>query len=136
MLFRSMSEIGVTSHFWVANPPFSTSTLLVASDPQQEQAPAERVSTRLELYDADGAKVNEVTVEFPAGDVGVIELEPFAQSLKEQGGIAHGHLAVSSPVGTRHLCRQSLAGSVSVLQDPAVTKGRESSFTPLIIGEI
>ena len=126
-----MNESSVTSHFWVANPPFSTSTLLVAADPLQ---PTERVSTRMQLFDADGTKVNEVTVEFPAGEVGLIEIEPFTQALKEQGGIAHGHLAVSSPAGTRHICRQSLGGCVTVLQDPAVTKGRENSFTPLIIG--
>ncbi len=129
-----MSELSVTSHFWVANPPFSNFTLLVASEPQQEQDSSNRVATHLEVFDADGTKVNNVTVEFPAGTVGVIEVEPFTQALKEQGGIAHGHLAVSSPLGTRHVCRQTLGGCVGVLQDPAVTKGRETAFTPLIIG--
>ncbi len=127
-----MNESSVTSHFWVATPPFSTSTLLVATEPQGESG--QRVCTRMELFDADGSKVNEVTVEFPASEVGVIEVEPFTQALKEQGGIAHGHLAVSSPAGTRHICRQSLGGCVTVLQDPLVTRGRENSFTPLIIG--
>ena len=128
-----MSDSGVTSHFWIANPPFSSSTLLVAAPPG-ELSDSGRVTTRLELFDVDGAKVNEVTVEFPGGEVGLIELEPFSQSLKSQGGVAHGHLAVSSPVGTRHICRQSISGSVTLLQDPVVTRGRETSFTPLIIG--
>ncbi len=127
-----MNESSVTSHFWVATPPFSTSTIFVATDPEQQTG--ERACTRLQLFDADGSQVNEVTIEFPAGEVGVIEVEPFTQALKEQGGVAHGHLAISSPIGTRHLCRQSLGGCVTVLQDPAVTKGRENSFTPLIIG--
>lgn len=127
-----MNESSVTSHFWVANPPFSISTLLVAPDSQQESD--ERICTRMELFDADGSKVNEITVEFPINEVGVIEIEPFTQALKEQGGVAHGHLAVSSPAGTRHLCRQSFGGCVAVLQDPAITKGRENSFAPLIIG--
>jgi len=127
-----MNESSVTSHFWVANPPFSTSTLLVATDELSQTTG--RVATRMELFDCDGSKVNEATVEFPAGEVGVIEIEPYTQSLKEQGGVAHGHLAISSPAGTRHLCRQSLGGCVSVLPDPAVTKGRENAFTPLILG--
>jgi hypothetical protein len=129
-----MSESPATSHFWVANPPFFASTLLVASagDIAGEDEP--RVVTRLELFDADGDKVNDVTVEFPAGEVGVIDLEPFSQALKSQGGVSHGHLAVSSPDGTRHLCRQTIGGSVALLQDPLLTKGRDASFTPLIIG--
>ena len=129
-----MSESAVTSHFWIANPPFSSSTLLVAAPPGMAGEQGGCTATNLSIFDVDGEKVNEVTVEFPAGEVGVIELEPFCQSLKLQGGVAHGHLAVSSPEGTRHVCRQSIGGSVSLLQDPVVTKGRENSFTPLIIG--
>jgi len=127
-----MSESAVTSHFWVANPPFFSSTLMVATAPDASQG--NRVETHLELFDVDGTKVNDVRVEFPAGEVGVIDLEPFAQGLKAQGGVAHGHLSVSSPLGTRHLCRQTVGSSVSLMQDPVVTRGRESSFTPLIIG--
>lgn len=129
-----MSESPATSHFWVANPPFFASTLLVASAGDAAGGDEPRVVTRLELFDADGDKVNDVTVEFPVGEVGVIDLEPFSQALKSQGGVSHGHLAVSSPDGTRHLCRQTIGGSVALLQDPLLTKGREASFTPLIIG--
>ena len=131
-----MSDSAVTSHFWIANQPFSSSTLLVATPPAcgLTGAPHTRSETTLELFDVDGAKVNEVRVEFPAGEVGLIELEPFSQGLKAQGGVPHGHLAVSSPAGTRHVCRQTFGGSTSLLQDPPMTRGRETSFTPLILG--
>lgn len=124
-----MSITEVTSHFWVARPPFFSSTLLLACEEGEG-----RVTTTLTLFDVEGVQVNEVEVEFPAGEVGIVELEPFSAALKTQGGVAHGHLAVSSPVGTRHLCRQSIGGSTAMMQDPIMIKGRESSFIPLIIG--
>ena len=73
-------------------------------------------------------------VEFPAGEVGIIELEPYTSALKMQGGVAHGHVKVTSPPGTRHLCRQMIGSSVTLYQDPVQIHYRESSFLPLIVG--
>lgn len=127
-----MSVVETTSHFWVAAPPLFSSTLLVATG--DDGASVGRAKTQLELFDLDGVQVNSVEVEFPAGQVGVVELEPFTAALKMQGGVAHGHLKVTSPIGTRHLYRQTIGSSVMVYQDPVSVKNRESSFIPVVIG--
>jgi hypothetical protein len=127
-----MSLAETISHFWIANPPSFSSTLFVSAEDQS--ATEGKISTALEIFDVDGVKVNTVDVEFPANEVGVIELEPFAAGLKMQGGIAHGHVRIRSPRGTRHLLRQSVGSSVSVYHDPAPVKARESAFIPVVLG--
>ena len=127
-----MSVVETTSHFWVASPPLFSSTLLVATG--DDSAGAGRAKTRLEIFDLDGSQINSVEVEFPAGQVGFVELEPFTAALKMQGGVAHGHLKVTSPIGTRHLYRQTIGTSVVLYQDPVPVSNRESSFIPVVIG--
>jgi hypothetical protein len=127
-----MSVVETTSHFWVAAPPLYSSTLLVAAG--SDVGAGGRIKTDLEIFDLDGTQVNSVQVEFPAGEVGIIELEPYTSALKMQGGVAHGHVKVTSPVGTRHLCRQMIGSSVALYQDPAHINYRESAFLPLIVG--
>lgn len=127
-----MSVVETTSHFWVAAPPLFSSTLMVA--PGDDTAQGGRASTNIEIFDVDGTQINSVDVEFPAGQVGLVELEPFTAALKMQGGVAHGHLKVTSPVGTRHLFRQTIGTSVVLYQDPVSVKDRESSFIPVVIG--
>lgn len=127
-----MSVVETTSHFWVAAPPLYSSTLLVAAG--NDVSDGGRVKTDLEIYDLDGTQVNSVQVEFPAGEVGIIELEPYTSALKMQGGVAHGHVKVTSPPGTRHFCRQMIGASVALYQDPAQINYRESAFLPLIVG--
>lgn len=132
-----MSVVETTSHFWVAAPPLFSSTLLVATGvnlTSVDVTGAGRATTRLEIFDLDGNQVNSVEVEFPASEVGLVELEPFLAGLKMQGGVAHGHLKVTSPVGTRHLYRQTIGTSVVVYQDPAPVQNKESSFLPVVIG--
>lgn len=127
-----MSVVETTSHFWVAAPPLYSSTLLVA--PGIDTSGQRRAQTRLEIFDLDGTQVNSVEVEFPASEVGFVELEPFTAALKMQGGVAHGHLKVTSPPGTRHLFRQTIGSSVVLYQDPVPVASRESSFIPVVIG--
>ena len=127
-----MSDVENTSHFWVAAPPLFSSALLVATG--DDVAEKGRAKTHIDIFDLDGILVNSVDVEFPAGEVGFVELEPFTAALKMQGGVAHGHLKVTSPVGTRHLCRQAIGSSVILYQDPVPVKNRENSFIPVVIG--
>lgn len=127
-----MSVVETTSHFWVAAPPLYSSTLLVA--PGIDTSGQGRAQTRLEIFDLDGTQVNSVEVEFPASEVGFVELEPFTAALKMQGGVVHGHLKVTSPPGTRHLIRQTIGSSVVLYQDPVPVASRESSFIPVVIG--
>jgi hypothetical protein len=126
-----MSSVDVTSHFWVASSPSLSSTLFVV--PGDLEVSDGRSLTVLELYDVDGVKVNSVEVEFPSSEVGVVELEPFATGLKVQGGIAHGHLAVTSLSGSRHVVRQSMKEQTSIFSDPTVIRSRESCFAPLTL---
>lgn len=127
-----MSVAETTSHFWVAAPPLFSTTLFVATPSDGDNHG--RVHTSIEVFDVEGVKVNTVNVEFPEGEVGVLEMEPFIAALKMQGGVAHGHVKVTSPTGTRHLCRQSIGGSVALYADPAPVHQRENSFLPVVIG--
>ena len=127
-----MSIVETTSHFWVAAPPLFSTTLFVGTSSDVEQKSQAR--SVIEIFDVEGTKVNTVEVEFPAGEVGVIEMEPFVAGLKMQGGVAHGHLSISSPLGTRHLCRQSIGGNVALYQDPVPVRQKESSFVPVVVG--
>lgn len=126
-----MSSVDVTSHFWVASSPSLSSTLFVV--PGDIEVSEGRSLTVLELYDVDGVKVNSVEVEFPSAEVGVVEIEPFVTGLKVQAGIAHGHLAVTSLAGSRHVVRQAMKGQVSIFSDPTVIRSRESCFAPLTL---
>jgi hypothetical protein len=127
-----MSVVETTSHFWVAAPPLFSSALLVGTG--DDAAGAGRARAHLEIFDLDGNQVNSVDVEFPSHEVGFVELEPFISGLKMQGGVAHGHLKVTSPAGTRHLYRQTIGTSVVLYQDPSPVQNRESSFLPVVIG--
>ena len=127
-----MSAVETTSHLWGAAPPLYSRTLLVA--PGADSSGQGRATTRLEIFDTDGTQVNSVEVEFPSSEVGFVELEPFTAALKMQGGVAHGHLKVTSSEGTRHLFRQSIGSSVVLYQDPVPVASRENSFIPVVIG--
>jgi len=127
-----MSVTEVTSHFWVGAGPFFYSSIVVAAG---ERVPSEdRLLASCRLFDVDGSPVNSFSVEFPAGEAGIIELEPFLAGLKMQGGIAQGHLVVSSRAGTRHFCRHQSGPCPQLLSAPVLLGGREHSFVPIILG--
>jgi hypothetical protein len=121
----------VTSHFWVAGAPFFSTTLLVV--PALGDDGDVRTVTTLEFFDVDGVKTNSVEVEFPSEEVGIIELEPFAANLKMEGGVQHGHVAISSPSGTKHLCRLSIGQNACMLPEPLLLRARESCFLPVVL---
>jgi hypothetical protein len=131
-LLTTMSSSDVTSHFWVASSPTLSSTLLVI--PGDAEVARGRALSVIDLYDVDGSKVNSIEVEFPSSQVGIVELEPFATALKVQAGIAHGHLAVTSLAGSRHLCRYVINGQIALCTDPTVVGSRESCFMPVTLG--
>jgi hypothetical protein len=122
----------VTNHFWVAGEPFFSTTVMVAvPDPT---AASGRLLTVLDIFDSEGTKVNSVEVESPANEVSVVQLEPFIGALKMQAGIRHGRLAVTSPQGSRQLCRHGLGPEISLIHEPLVVRSRESCFVPIVIG--
>jgi hypothetical protein len=127
-----MSGHDVTSHFWVAGPPFFSSSLLVAGGARAAQGDSIVASCR--LFDVDGAPVNTFQVEFPSTEAGLIELEPFMTGLKMQGGVQQGHLVVSSSADTRHFCRQQSGQCSQMVSAPRLLGGREHSFVPIVLG--
>jgi hypothetical protein len=128
----SMHDGEVVSHFWVAGPPFFSSTLLVASGAGTEVSGA--VDVTCELFDVDGVLVQTLSVQFPEREVGIIELEPFLAHLKMQAGIPQGHLVVRSKTGTRHFMRQQVGEHVDLVKSPVPVKSREMTFIPLLLG--
>jgi hypothetical protein len=134
-----MRASDVTSHFWIAGEPFFSSTILVAPGSGRAAGDEVRVAngpvtTSFDVFDIDGVRVNSVEVEFPSDQVGVVELEPFIAGLKIQNGIRYGHLAITSPPYTKHMCRYSLHEHVALIGDPLIVRSRESCFIPLVIG--
>jgi hypothetical protein len=127
-----MSGHDVTSHFWVAGPPFFSSSLIVAGGARGSEGETTLASCR--LFDVEGSPVNTFHVEFPSNEAGVIELEPFMNGLKMQGGIAQGHLVVTSKSGIRHFCRQQSGLNAQVFSSPTLLGGREHSFLPIVLG--
>jgi hypothetical protein len=127
-----MQDSGVVSHFWVAGPPFFSSTLLVASG--VVGGAGSTIAVDCELFDVDGTPVHSFSVQFPESETGVIELEPFLSHLKMQAGIPQGHLVVRSKAGTRHFVRQQVGDHVDILKAPFASKSREMTFIPLLLG--
>jgi hypothetical protein len=122
----------IVSHFWVAGPPFFSSTILVASPGGGESNSS--IAVKAELFDVEGVAIRTFTVEFPAREVGIIELEPFMTGLKMQSGLLQGHLVVTSEAGTQHFCRQQVGHHIQILPAPIPTKAREMTCIPLLLG--
>jgi hypothetical protein len=127
-----MQDSEVVSHFWVAGPPFFSSTLLVARGALGAAGASVKVVG--EVFDVDGALAQTFEVEFPERETGVIELEPFLTNLKMQAGIPQAHLLVRSPLGTRHACRMQIGSHVDIIKSPIAIKSREMTFMPLLLG--
>jgi len=127
-----MTESTIISHFWVAGPPFFSSTILVASG--GVGAAGAKLEAQCELFDVDGAVVEEFQIEFPECETGLIEVEPFMTGLKMQGGIVQGHLVVKSRLGTRHICRQQVGEHADMVSAPQQINSREIAFMPLLLG--
>lgn len=127
-----MIESERASHFWVAGPPFFSSTIMVASGASDSGAGTIKVSC--ELFDVDGTPAQQFQVEFPEREVGIIETEPFTSGLKMQGGIVQGHLVVRSRSRTTHICRQQLGEHVGIISAPRAILNREMGCMPMLLG--
>lgn len=127
-----MTESEITSHFWVAGPPFFSSTILVASD--SSGGVGDTLEATCHLFDVEGAPIQRFSVEFPEREVGIIEVEPFMAGLKMQSGITQGHLVVQSRAGTKHFCRQQVGQHADIIAAPRELRSREMAFMPLLLG--
>jgi hypothetical protein len=95
--------------------------------------PPGRETVECTIYDVDGTKVNAVTVEFPGGTVGVVELEPYASALKLESGMQHGHVEVVSRAGSKHSCRLVGDQCSLLVGEPVLLRSRDSSFLPITL---
>ncbi len=127
------SSTSITSHFWVCAYPFVETTLfLVPPFPFEE---AFTLPTSIELYDADGNLSNEVQVEFPKGQVGIVELDTIMGGCKLESGMKHGHLVVRSPAGSSPYLRMHTREGAALMGEPAVLGADRSTFFPLTLDE-
>ncbi|MCB0310825.1 MAG: hypothetical protein KDD42_06305 [Bdellovibrionales bacterium] len=119
----------VESHFWVSSYPFFEASLFVASDPASQA----QQSTQLYLYDCDGAPVNEVEVNFPAGQLGIVELDQFLGQCKLEAGLKHAHLHVVSEAGGKHMLRIHGGSSACMLGPAQEVSQLRSCFFPVLL---
>lgn len=117
----------VERSFWISTQPFFESSLLLF--------PIVSAPFNLYLYDCDGALVNQVELQFPAGKLVVLPLVEFAEGLKLESGLRYGQLVVSAPSENLINCKihgGDWAGSCSDNQSLSVDK---SIFFPITLSE-
>lgn len=127
-------EQGSIFHYWVCSNPFFETTLFLvpaADCPHSDLSNGASVS----LFDPDGDAVNELEVQFPAGTVGVVELNSLFGSSKLEGGFKHGHMVVRAAKGVKPLCRLNTRNQAAVLGEPRQLSAGRSSFFPLLFAE-
>ncbi len=115
-----------SKHFWISTFPFFETTLFLVPPP----APiATTFLSRIDLFDADGMLINQVTLEVPAQNVYVVELDPLLGPCKLEQGIKHAHMVVSTP-GAAY-CRVQGRENGSLLGEPALVNATRATFFPL-----
>ncbi|MBN8549301.1 MAG: hypothetical protein J0M12_08310 [Deltaproteobacteria bacterium] len=127
------SNASLTSHFWVCAYPFVETTLFLVPALSPDAALAS--ATSIELYDADGALSNEVELDFPAGQVGILELDSIMGGCKLESGLKHGHMLVRSPAGTSPYLRMHTREGAALIGEPAAFGADRSTFFPLTMDE-
>ncbi|MBX7143325.1 MAG: hypothetical protein K1X79_02630 [Oligoflexia bacterium] len=121
-----------TTHLWVCSYPYVDSTLFVVPPAVLGDSSAR---TAVAIYDADGNTANEVDLEFPSNQIGIIELESIMGGCKLEAGIKHGHAVVQSPVGYSHFCRIHTREGAALIGAPASLTADHSSFFPITFDE-
>lgn len=121
-----------TSHLWVCSYPYVDSTLFLVPPATLAGGTAQ---TSITVYDADGNVANEVALEFPFNQVGIVELESIMGGCKLEAGMKHGHAVVQSPLGYSHFCRLHTREGAALTGAPAGLTADHSSFFPITFDE-
>ena len=116
------------AHFWVCSSPFIESALFMV--PQTQGVG----SVRLELFDCDGGRINEVECSYPPGEVGVLELDQLLGACKLESGVKHAHIKVVSNGVTPQLRMFSKTGAFLV-GEPVEISSKRPTFFPLSFHE-
>lgn len=132
LIRRDEENTGVgesTAVLWVATfPHFSTALFLVTPPELPSNARG-----RMQIYDPDGALINEVELELLPGQVVTLELDQFLGSCKIESGMRHAQLHLSLPPGVEHQCRLQSGGGAALLGDPVTLTGTASTFFPIVL---
>jgi len=118
----------VVSHFWVCTYPFLQTVLFVA----RPSVSSGNQPSHLLLFDADGALINEARLDFPTGDVGILELEDLLGACKLESGMKHGHLEIRSAPFSRHCLRLFTREGACFEGEPAIVSSRKGAFVPVV----
>lgn len=121
-----------TSHFWVAAFPFVDTSLFFVPPSPLNGAPG---AATARLFDADGILANELTFEFPRGQLGVVEVENIMGGCKLESGCRYGHLVVNSPAGGNAFVRMHTREGAALVGEPTPLQADRSSFFPLTMDE-
>lgn len=123
-----MAVTPVISNFWISSFPYFSSTLVTTF----AGAPAE-TEHKINFFDADGELINEVVTVFPAGECNFLELDPFLEACKLEGGLKHGRLQILSPQGTRHILRISGRHNACMSSPTLAVSGSRGAFFPIAL---
>lgn len=136
MEVNSSQKIPYTAtHFWISSYPFFETTLFFSPLFTTEPDIQLRYPVILKIFDADGALVNEATLELSSCEVSVLELDQFSGGCKLESGIKYAHLVVEAPVSLRPLCRMHTREGAAMLGAPLVISGAKSVFFPFSLAK-
>ena len=118
-------------HLWVGSCPWFQTSLFLCAQPLAGQAG----SASGVLYDADGSVTNEISLSFPAGTVGVCELNQFLGANKLEAGIQHGHLMLKLSEGVRVVARINTNEGAAILGPARLASFNHGGFFPIMMCE-
>lgn len=121
----------VTTHYWVCSAPFFETAVLVAPE-SHIQGDGISSAVKLRFFDADGYPVNEISVQYEPGQVGVVELESFMAACKFEAGLKHAHLEIEAAAGTQILCRIHTREGASIMGRPLEMNAMRRIFLPMV----
>ena len=139
---QSQSVPNFCSQFWVASTANFQTNLFFVPDASRILASSGQATgdmtmytVQLNLFDADGELVNEVTTSFPLDRVGLLELEPLLEVCKYEGGMKHGRALISSDSPTKHLCRLQGRENAALMRELLPLSAQHRVFLPVSLTE-
>ena len=120
----------VLLHYWVCSAPFFETSLLVA--PARNTDHERRHQVCLRVFDPDGYPANQVSVEYQAGQVGIIELDPLMAGCKFESGMKHAHLEIEAASSIDCLCRIHTREGAAIMGRPVEMSSMRRIFLPMV----
>jgi len=93
----SHTGVSIERHLWICSSSFFESVLFLHSRSGNPFT--------LHLYDADGELINKLSLNFPASQIGAIEVCDLLEGCKLESGLKHGHAVISGSEKDLVACR-------------------------------